>query len=253
MRDENKMNICKNKRNCAKISAGKTAEIISKKIRRKGFSNIVVSAGISQYQMLHELSKADIEWRKVNVFQLDDYVGIPRNHPASFGKFLMDSFDNKIRNLKRFTYINGDASPDEECRRLNRIISRVDIDVACIGIGENGHLGFNDPPADFKIDKPYITVGVDEEYRKQLVGEEWFKTLNAVPDRAITMSVRQIMRSKAIVCTVTGKHKAKIVKNVVDGKVTDTVPASILKRHRNCGLFLDDAAAGQIKSSVASR
>ncbi|MFA6270820.1 MAG: 6-phosphogluconolactonase, partial [Candidatus Paceibacterota bacterium] len=153
------MNICKNKRDCAKISAGKTAEIIVKAIRRKGFSNIIVSAGISQYQMLHELSKADIEWRKVNVFQLDDYVGIPRNHPASFGKFLMDSFDSKIRNLKRFTYINGDASPEEECRRLGRIISRVDIDVACIGIGENGHLGFNDPPADFKIDKPYITVG----------------------------------------------------------------------------------------------
>ena len=156
------MNICKDKRDCAKLSAGKTAEIIAKAIRRKGFSNIVVSAGISQYQMLHELSKADIEWRKVNVFQLDDYVGIPRNHPASFGKFLMDSFDKNIESLKRFTYINGDASPDEECRRLNRVISRVDIDVACIGIGENGHLGFNDPPADFKIDKPYITVGVDE-------------------------------------------------------------------------------------------
>ena len=161
------MNICKDKRDCAKLSAGKTAEIIVKAIRRKGFSNIVVSAGISQYQMLYELSKANIEWWKVNVFQLDDYVGIPRNHPASFGKFLRDSFDKNIESLKRFT--------------------------------------------------------------------------------------KQIMKSKAIVCTVTGKHKAKAVKNVVEGKVTDTVPASILKRHRDCWLFLDDAAAGQIKSSVASR
>lgn len=247
------MNICKDKRDCAKISAGKTSEIIAKAIRRKGFSNIIVSAGISQYQMLHELSKTDIEWRKVNVFQLDDYVGIPRNHPASFGKFLRDSFDKNIESLKRFTYINGDANPEEECKRLGRIISRVDIDVACIGIGENGHLGFNDPPADFKTDKPYITVNVDEEYRKQLVGEEWFKTLDDVPDRAITMSIRQIMKSKAIVCTVTGKHKAKAVKNVVAGDVTEMIPASILKRHRNCWLFLDDAATGQIKSSVASR
>jgi glucosamine-6-phosphate deaminase len=214
-------------------------------------ANIIVATGASQFEMLAELVKApDIAWNRVTVFHLDEYVGLPGgiSHPASFRKYLWERFHSRLPlPLDAFHYIDADADPAKECRGLGDLIRRHPIDVAFIGIGENGHVAFNDPPADFKTEEPYLVVNLDEACRRQQLGEGWFKTLDDVPKRAISMSVRQIMKSKALVVTVPDRRKAKAVQGAVEGSVTPQVPASILQQHPNATLFLDKEAASMLK------
>ncbi len=245
--------IYKNSNNLGRYAAWKAAYFINSAISKQGYANIVLSAGASQYQMLHELTGIDLDWRRVTVFHIDEYVGIPADHPSSFRRFLNSYFESKVA-LRKIHYINGNAfNPKHECCRLDKIISRVEIDVACLGIGENGHIGFNEPPADFKAENPFILVDVVEEFRKQQVGEEWFKTLDDVPAKAITMSIKQIMKSKTIICSVPDGRKAQAVKNVIEGEVKENVPASILRKHRNCWMFLDEESAAMLESPVDGR
>ncbi|MFZ2655582.1 MAG: glucosamine-6-phosphate deaminase [Victivallales bacterium] len=243
----------RNSNNLGRYAAWKVAGLIKDAISRQGVANIILSAGASQYEMLSELAESDIDWQKVTVFHIDEYVGIPSDHPSSFRRFLKSYFESKVA-LRKIHYINGDAfNPKHECCRLNKIISRVEIDVACLGIGENGHIGFNEPPADFETDKPFIMVDVDEDFRKQQLGEDWFKNIDDVPRQAITMSIRQIIKSKVIVCTVPDERKALAVKDVVEGELTELVPASILKKHRNCWMFLDEESSSLLQSPVDGR
>lgn len=228
-------------------AAIKGAEAIKDAIKKKGYANIIVATGASQFEMLSELVKADIDWSKVTAFHLDEYIGIPITHPASFRKYLKERFVEKVKNLKVFNYVDGEnPDPANECERLGRLIGKVEIDVAFVGIGENGHLAFNDPPADFETDKAYIVVELDDACRKQQMGEGWFKTFDDVPKKAISMGIRQIMKSKVIICTVPDRRKAEAVKNTVKGEISNKVPASILKKHLACHLFLDKAAAALI-------
>ena len=225
------------------------ADHLRRALAERGEANIIVATGASQFEMLAELVRADgIDWHRVTAFHLDEYVALPITHPASFRLYLWQRFVTKLPTPPRaFHFIDGEADPDAECRRLSQIIVRHPIDVAFVGIGENAHLAFNDPPADFETDHPYIVVSLDEACRRQQLGEGWFKTLDDVPRRAISMSVRQIMKSGAIVCTVPDDRKARAVKAAVEGPVTPDVPASILQRHENAVLYLDRPAATLLK------
>jgi glucosamine-6-phosphate deaminase len=214
------------------------ADLINNAISKRGKANIIVATGASQFEMLASLITEDIEWPKVSAFHLDEYIGLPMSHPASFRKYLKERFVSKVP-LNEFFYINGERDVNAECIRLNSIITRYPIDVAFVGIGENGHLAFNDPPADFKIEDPYIQVDLDEACRRQQLGEGWFNSLDEVPERAISMSVRQILKSEYIICSVPDKRKADAVKRVILGDITPDVPASILQTHPNTTLYLD--------------
>ena len=218
------------------------AGLIRNAILTNGAANIIVATGASQFEMLNELIKQDVDWSKVTAFHLDEYIGIPENHPASFRKYLKERFVEKV-SLKEFHYVNGETDPNAECRRLGKVISKHPIDVAFIGIGENGHLAFNDPPADFETEEPYLVVSLDEKCRRQQWGEGWFPTLNDVPEQAISMSVKQIMKSKAIICSVPDLRKAEAVKGSIEGKVTPVVPASVLQEHKAVWIYLDNDSA----------
>ncbi len=223
-------------------AAADGAELIRQAIAARCKANIILATGASQFEMLAALVKEAVDWSKVVGFHLDEYIGLLETHPASFRKYLKERFVDKVP-IQEFHFINGEHDPREECKRVGEIIACHPIDVAFVGIGENGHLAFNDPPADFLTEEPYIIVKLDEACRRQQLGEGWFKTLDEVPDRAISMSIRQIMKSRAIICTVPDSRKAEAVKNVVEGEVTPAVPASILRQHPNVRLYLDENSA----------
>jgi glucosamine-6-phosphate deaminase len=229
------------------------AELLRKALRDRGGANIIVATGASQFEMLGALvDESDIAWNRVTAFHLDEYVGMPITHPASFRKYLWERFHRRLPlPLAAFHYLDGEADPQGECKRVGAVLRQHPIDVAFIGIGENGHLAFNDPPADFDTDEPYILVNLDEACRRQQFGEGWFKTLADVPTRAISMSIRQILKSAAIICTVPDQRKAQAVKNATEGPVTPQVPASILQRHDRVTVFLDPPAASLLKGSKA--
>lgn len=229
----------------AAAAAGSAAEAIKNAIKTTGRANIILATGASQIEMLGCLTAAEgVDWSKVTMFHLDEYIGLGPDHPAGFGKYLRERFVEKVEGLKAAHFVNGSAKdPKRECERIGRVIAKHPIDVALIGIGENGHLAFNDPPADFETEEPYIIVELDVRCRKQQLGEGWFETLEQVPRRAISMSIRQILKSKSLIVTVPDRRKAEAVKKALEGPVTPMCPASILQRHGNCKLFLDAEAA----------
>ena len=234
-----------------KSELGKKAAItgagfISEAIKRNGSANIIVATGASQFEMLNELIKQDVDWSKVTAFHLDEYIGISEKHPASFRKYLKERFVEKI-SLRQFHYVDGETDPHAECRRLGEIISKHPIDVAFVGIGENGHLAFNDPPADFDTEEPYLVVNLDKKCRQQQLGEGWFPTFDDVPEQAISMSVKQIMKSKTIICCVPDVRKADAVKGSLEGTVTPMVPASILQQHEAVWIYLDKESSSLLK------
>jgi len=209
-----------------------------------GTASIIVATGVSQFQVLDLLARSDLPWNKITVFHLDEYVGLPITHGASFRKYLWERFVTKLPlPPAAFHYLDGEGDVEAECDRVSELISSTSIDVAFVGVGENGHLAFNDPPADFETEKPYIVVDLDDACRRQQLDEGWFPDFESVPDRAISMSIRQIMKSASIICTVPDERKAEAIKNSTQGPVTPEVPASILQNHSDCQLFLDQAAA----------
>src|SRR3954462_6051701 len=191
---------------------------------------------MSQALMLSHLVRENLDWSRVTAFHLDEYVGIRVTHPASFRKYLQQRFVGKLK-LKKFHPIAGEKNPAAECKRLNKLIAEADVDVAFVGIGENGHLAFNDPPANVKTTDPYILVDLDPACRKQQIGEGWFKILDEVPKRAISMSIRQILKAEHLICTVPDLRKAEAVHHALEGDVTPKVPASYLQEHPQASIF----------------
>lgn len=239
------------KKESGKLAADAGAVHIRHAIEERGRANIVVATGASQFEMLEALVEIpEIDWHKVTGFHLDEYVGLSIRHPASFRLYLWERFVRRLPlPLRAFHFVNGEApDPTAECDRLGKIIRDHPVDVAFIGIGENGHIAFNDPPADFETENPYLVVTLDEACRKQQFGEGWFPTFDDVPKRAISMSVRQILKSRTILCTVPDERKAEAVKGAVQGPVTPAVPASILQKHGDCRLFLDRPAASRLEA-----
>ncbi|MEZ5043436.1 MAG: glucosamine-6-phosphate deaminase [Saprospiraceae bacterium] len=237
--------IAENKQELGKQAAQQGAKWIQKAIEEKGMANIILATGASQFEMLNELLQTAIDWSKVTVFHLDEYIGLPASHPASFRKYLKERFVDKV-SLKAFVPVDGERDPTEECARLGQLISQSPIDVAFIGIGENAHLAFNDPPADFETTQAYIPVQLDEACRQQQLGEGWFSSLAEVPQHAISMSIQQILASTTIICSVPDARKAVAVKNAVKGDITPDIPASILQQHPATWLFLDPDSASML-------
>jgi glucosamine-6-phosphate deaminase len=231
------------------------AQAIRAAIKTNGRANIVVATGASQFEMLDALVRQpDIDWSKVTGFHLDEYIGMSDTHPASFRRYLRERFTSKLPNLGAFHFIEGDAADlNAEISRISRLIEASPIDVVFAGIGENGHLAFNDPPADFETDKPFIVVELDEPCRQQQFGEGWFPTLDDVPRTAISMSVRQIMSSRLVVLSVPDARKANAVRNALEGPVSNLCPASILQEHPACHLFLDNESASKLSPAALTR
>ena len=225
------------------------AEKIKHSIEKNGNAYIILATGISQYETLNQLIQEDVNWSKVTMFHLDEYIGLPESSPASFRKYLKERFIQKVTPLKEVNLVNGEADSIKECERLNERIKQVSIDVALVGIGENGHLGFNDPPADFQTEDPFIVVELDEKCRRQQLGEGWFKSLEDVPLRAITMSIRQILKSRLIICSVPESRKAEAVKDCFEFPVSNLHPASILQTHPDCYCFLDKSSSALLSKT----
>ena len=239
--------ISENKVESGKRAAKRGAELIREAIAARGRATMIVATGASQFEMLEALvQEPDIDWSVVTGFHLDEYVGISITHPASFRKYLWERFVSKLSlPLRQFHYLNAEGDPGEECSRVGELIAQECVDVAFIGIGENGHVAFNDPPANFETTEPFIVVDLDEACRRQQLGEGWFPTFEDVPKQAVSMSAQQIMKTAAIICTVPDERKAEAVANASQGPVTPTVPASILQNHDDCHLYLDEAAASK--------
>jgi glucosamine-6-phosphate deaminase len=237
------------------IEAGKkAASLIRQAIAFKGNATIILATGSSQFETLHQLTTEEgIDWSKVTMFHLDEYIGLPVSHKASFRKYLQERFIEKVLLLKKVNLINGEADAAYECQRLGKLITESPVDVALVGIGENGHLAFNDPPADFETDSAFIIVKLDQQCRQQQVNEGWFDSIKEVPEKAISMSIQQIMRSKHIVCTVPGTRKAKAVKNSLERPVSNMYPASILQDHPDCYLFLDNESASLLNNRLSKQ
>jgi glucosamine-6-phosphate deaminase len=243
------LHIFESKEAMGAAAAHKAVADLQSAITARGEANLILATGMSQFEMLESLVAQDVDWSRVTAFHLDEYIGLPESHPASFRKYLRERFVDQVPGLKQFHFVDGSADdPAAECRRLGDLIRGRTIDVACIGIGENGHLAFNDPPADFETEEPYIIVNLDEACRRQQLGEGWFPSLEAVPERAISMSIRQIMKSQAIICTVPDARKAEAVQKAVEGPVTPDLPSSILQRHPRCDLYLDASSATLLES-----
>lgn len=245
-----KLKIFEDKRALSEAAAQQASAILQGTIAKQGRARIVAATGASQLDFLDALTKtADINWRRVEMFHLDEYVGLPITHGASFRKYLLENLISKT-GISNYHLLDGEGDPEEVIRRVGKELLSAPIDVAFVGIGENGHLAFNDPPADFETEEPYLIVELDEACRRQQVGEGWFANISEVPQRAISMSVRQILKAKETVAVVPDARKAQAVRACLEGEVSPMAPASILRTHSATTLYLDRESAALLSPSV---
>ena len=230
-------------------AARHAAQALRIAIGGRGDARIVAATGASQFDFLEALTAApDIDWTRVEMFHLDEYVGLPIDHPASFRRYLLERLIRKT-GMTRYHLLDGEHDAARVAEHVGQEIGRTPVDVAFVGIGENGHLAFNDPPADFVTDRPYVIVTLDAACRRQQVGEGWFASVAEVPSEAVSMSVRQILKSREIICVVPDARKAQAVKACIDGEVSPMAPASILRTHANATIYLDRDSAALLTSA----
>jgi glucosamine-6-phosphate deaminase len=231
-------------------AAAEVAQVIAEAVRARGRARVIVATGASQFTFLEALvARTDVPWAQVDAFHLDEYLGLPITHPASFRKYLEERLFSRVP-IGSALLLDGEADPQQVLAAAGAAISAAPIDACCCGIGENGHLAFNDPPADFATEQPYLVVNLDEACRRQQVGEGWFGGLDDVPTQALSMSVQQILKSRHIFCMVPDQRKAAAVQAAIEGPVTPMVPASILQTHGSTRLFLDPAAASRLRADT---
>ena len=247
-KDNLKVEVFQTKEQMGQASADFVALKLENAINKKGHANLIIGTGASQFPFLDVLIRKKLEWQKINLFHLDEYIGLSGQHPASFRRFLKDRVAD-IVNPRNVFYINGDACDIKiEIERYAILLKNNPIDVACIGIGENGHIAFNDPAfADFNDPEYLKVVELDAACRKQQVGEGWFPSISDVPKEAVTLTITAIMDSRVISCTVPDERKSTAVFNTLTGEINTTCPASILRRHKEALLFLDRFAEMKIK------
>ncbi|WP_011523711.1 glucosamine-6-phosphate deaminase [Candidatus Korobacter versatilis] len=232
-----------NRNAMAAAAAEQAAGAIRKALAAKGNARIVAATAASQKEFLENLtSAAEIDWANVEAFHLDEYVGLPISHPGSFRKMLKEQLVEKT-GIKNYHLLHGDGDIAEVLREKNAALSSAPIDIMFLGIGENGHLAFNDPPADFEVEDPYLVVQLDEACRQQQVGEAWFSDISQVPERAISMSIKQILKAKELLAVVPGPKKADAICACFNSGVSPMAPASILRRHSNATVYLDRESA----------
>lgn len=241
--------VFKSKNEMAQAAAANAGEIIRRAIADRGQAYIIAATGASQFEFLEALVHHDLDWKHTTFFHLDEYVGLQVSHPASFRRYLQKRIADVV-NPSAFHFINGEAEDlAEESRRVGDLIAQQVIDVAFVGVGENGHLAFNDPPADFETTKPYLVVNLDEACRRQQVGEGWFTTLDEVPRQAISMSIQQILKAREVLCIVPDRRKAQAIRDCLELEVSPLRPASILQKHRRVTVYLDTESASLLTAS----
>lgn len=232
------------KQELGEAAARRAGEAIRRAIAQNGTARVVAATGASQLEFLDALCRLQgVDWSKVTFFQLDEYVGLPATHPASFRRYLRQRIVERVH-PGAFHFVEGDAVDlAEECRRIGALVASQPVDIAFVGIGENAHLAFNDPPADFEAEEPYLLVDLDLACRRQQLGEGWFHRLEEVPTRAISMSVRQILKACEILAVVPDGRKAQAVRDCLELPVGPAHPASALRNHLHTTLYLDDDSA----------
>jgi len=235
-----------------KAAAGQAASAIRAAIASRGQARLVAASAASQIEFLEALTAIPgIQWNQVELFHLDEYIGLPMTHPASFCKYLQERLISRT-GIANHHLLDGSKDPAEVIREANKAITSSPIDIAFVGIGENGHLAFNDPPADFDTEEPYLIVSLDHACRLQQVGEGWFKNLDAVPKQAISMSVRQVLKAREILAVVPDARKASAVKACFDGPVSPMAPSSILRTHPNATIYLDRQSSALLNPKTLS-
>lgn len=247
------LRVFSDKAGLAREAAIHAARLIRTAITERGAARILVATGESQVAFLDALVRSPgIEWPKVEMFHLDEYIGLTADHPAGFRRYLIDRLIRPT-GICRFHLLDGESDPAAECERVGRLLAAAPVDVAFAGIGENGHIAFNDPPADFKTNEPYLVVSLDEACRRQQVGEGWFPTLDDVPERAISISVRQLLAARAIISVVPDARKAPAVARCLEGPVRPDAPASILRTHPDATIYLDTGSASLLSPETLRR
>lgn len=246
------LKLFEDKTSLAKAAADQAATAITGAIRDRGKARVIAASAASQFEFLEALTATPgIDWKRVELFHLDEYIGLPMSHPASFCKFLQERLIGKA-GITNYHLLNGEENPVKVIRETSKFLSAAPIDVAFVGIGENGHLAFNDPPADFETEEAFIVVNLDQACRLQQVGEGWFKDLSTVPTQAISMSVRQVMKSKEILAVVPDARKAPAIKACFDGEINPMAPSSILRTHPNATVYLDTHSAALLSRKTLS-
>ena len=235
----------------AKAAAAEAATTIRRAVQQRGRARIVAATGASQFEFLDELTKIpDTDWKDVEMFHLDEYIGLSRDHPASFQKYLRQRLIDKV-GIVQYHFLDGSGDPQPAIAEVTAEIRKAPIDVAFVGVGENGHLAFNDPPANFETEEAFIVVELEDACRRQQLGEGWFKTLDEVPRRAISMTIPEILKAEQILCIVPDARKAQAVEKCFDGEIGPLAPASILRTHPNAWVYLDQDSAALLKRTVA--
>jgi glucosamine-6-phosphate deaminase len=235
--------VLKDRQQLGKQAAAQAADMLRTAIKAHGVARIIAATGASQFTFLEALIAASgINWKNVEMFHLDEYIGLPVTHPASFRKYLLERLIVPS-GIEKYHLLDGESDPQLVCEQIGQQINRAPIHAAFVGIGENGHLAFNDPPADFETEQPYLIVNLDEACRQQQVGEGWFATPGEVPQQAISMSIRQILKAEKIICIVPDARKAQAVKLCLEGEISPLAPASILRTHPDVTLYLDEDSA----------
>jgi glucosamine-6-phosphate deaminase len=245
------LRVFSDKKSLGEAAAEQAAVAIRRAIAEQGGARIIAATAMSQFEFLDALTQApDIDWTKVEAFHLDEYIGLPVTHPGSFRKMLLEMLVRKT-GIPKYHLLDGDAAdPGEVVRRVGKDLASAPIDIAFLGIGENGHIAFNDPPCDFEIEDPYIIVNLDEACRQQQVGEAWFTNISQVPKQAISMSARQILKAKEILAVVPDARKAEAVKLCFEGNISPMAPASILRTHPNVTVYLDKNSASLLSAPL---
>ncbi len=244
------VNVLPSKSEVGSTAARHAADSLQRVLARVDIARIIAATGASQIDFLQFLTATPgIDWNRVEMFHLDEYIGLPLDHPASFRKYLMERFIRKT-GIRQYHLLDGERNPEEVVRAVGNALKSAPIDIAFVGIGENGHLAFNDPPADFETEDPYIIVELDQACRAQQVNEGWFESIPEVPSRAISMSVKQILKSKEIITIVPGAQKAKAVRACLEGEISPMAPASILRTHPNTTTYLDTESASLLTEAT---
>jgi glucosamine-6-phosphate deaminase len=244
------LRVFRDKYSLARAAAEQASVAIRAAIVDHGCARIIAATGASQFEFLEELTKAtDIDWKMVEMFHLDEYVNMSATHPASFRKYLRERLIEKT-GITRFHLLDGERDAAQVIGEITAEIRKAPIDVAFVGIGENGHLAFNDPPADFQTEAAYIVVDLDEPCRRQQLGEGWFKDLDEVPRRALSMTVRQILKATQIIAIVPDARKANAVAKCFNGEISPMAPASILRSHPNAVIYLDRDSAALLRPDI---
>jgi glucosamine-6-phosphate deaminase len=237
--------ICKDRKEMGAMAAKKGLEFLRKLLDSQEEVNAIFAAAPSQMEMFNKLvQEENLEWNRVNAFHMDNYIGLADDAPQQFSRFLKDHLFSKL-NLKNIYYL---GNRKEDAEKYAALLATHKPDICFMGIGENGHIAFNDPINAYFDDKKTVkVVELDNMCRQQQVNEKLFDTFDDVPTHAITLTIPTLMKSRHIICTVPGKNKAKAAKNMLEGPISEDCPASILREHNSAYLFLDEYAAGILK------